>query len=80
MLAPRILIADPDAWQAAWSMFSTARRTLPVVIANADAVDLRALLGQRTTPPPLDQGQGDVWVIEPGESLRRGRWVALAAD
>ncbi|WP_439566033.1 hypothetical protein, partial [Microcella sp.] len=78
-LEPRILIADPEAWQSAWTVFSHCRRAAPVVFFRADAADLRALLGVRTTPPPLDEGEGEVWVAEPGEPVRRRRWITLSA-
>lgn len=78
-LAPRVLVADPEAWQAAWSLFSVARRASPVVMAHADPVDVRTMLGHRAMPPPLDEVKGDVWVVEPGEPVRRRRWSVLAA-
>ena len=78
-LAPRILIADPEGWQSAWALFTSLRRTAPVVVARSEAADLRALLGQRTTPPPLDEREGEVWVVEPGEPVRRRSWTTLAA-
>lgn len=77
VLAPRILVGDPEGWHAAWSLFTALRRTSPIVIAQADAADLRALLGLRTVPPPL--GAGEVWVTEPSEPLRRRSWAMLAA-
>lgn len=77
-LAPRIFVADPDAWQAAWPLFSSLRRSSSVVFAHAEPADPRALLGHRGTPPPLDDTQGDVWVSEPGELLARRRWVGLS--
>lgn len=78
-LAPRLIVADPDAWHAVWSAFAAARRSAPVVIAQADAADARALLGLRATLPPLDPEHSDVWVLEPGEGVVRRRWPGLAA-
>ena len=79
-LTPRIFVADPEAWQAAWGLFSSLRRASPIVVVRGDPTDLRALLGQRATPPPLDPGKGEVWVAEPGEPVRRRRWAALAGN
>ncbi len=78
-LAPRLIIADPDAWHAAWAAFTAARRTTTVVVAQAESADARALLGVRATLPPLDPERGDVWVLEPGEGVVRRRWPGLAA-
>ena len=78
-VTPRIYIADPEGWQAAWSLFSTLRRTSPIVVAGADAADVRSLLGPRSTPPPIDQRAGEVWVIEPGGPLRRRNSNMLSA-
>jgi len=78
-LEPRILIADPETWQSAWAAFTSLRRTATVVVARAEPADLRALLGVRTTPPPLEEAEGDVWVVEPGEPVRRRRWITPAA-
>jgi len=79
-LAPRILVGDPDSWQASWALFTGARRHCPIVIVHADAADVRVLLAHRATPPPLELDEGEVWVVEPGEPLRRRGWQALVAD
>lgn len=78
-LAPRTLVGDPDAWQSAWPLFSAARRRCAIVVVHADAADVRVLIGHRATPPPLNAAEGEVWVVEPGEPLRRRRWQAVAA-
>jgi len=78
-LAARTLVGDPDAWQAAWSLFAAARRRCPIVVVHADGADLRVLMAHRATPPPLDCVKGEIWVVEPGEPLRRRRWQALAS-
>lgn len=77
--APRLIVADPEAWHAAWGVFTAARRTAPVVVAQAEAADVRALLGVRTVLPPLASERGDVWLCEPGEAPVRRRWAGLAA-
>jgi S-DNA-T family DNA segregation ATPase FtsK/SpoIIIE len=79
-VTPRILIGDSDAWQAAWSVFTSARRHATVVGVFADDADVRVLLGHRSPPPPLDADRGDVWVVEPGEPLARRRWGVFAAE
>jgi hypothetical protein len=78
-VTPRIYLADPDGWQAAWSLFSSLRRTAPVVVSGADAADVRAVLGVRSMPPPIDPRNGDVWVLEPGGSLQRRRAADMTA-
>jgi len=79
-VTPRILIGDSDAWQAAWSVFTFMRRHAAVVGVYADDADVRVLLGHRSPPPPLDTDRGDVWVIEPGDQLVRGRWTVFGAE
>ena len=78
-MAPLIYLADPDGWQAAWSLLSTLRRTSPIVVTGADAADVRSLLGVRATPPPIDGRAGEVWVIEPGGPMRRRSSITLTA-
>jgi hypothetical protein len=77
-LAPRTLVGDPDTWQSAWPLFTALRRRAPIVAVHADGTDLRLLIAHRSTPPPLEISDGDVWVVEPGEPLERRRWRALA--
>jgi S-DNA-T family DNA segregation ATPase FtsK/SpoIIIE len=78
-VTPRIYIADPDGWQATWPLFSSLRRTSPIVVTGAEAADVRSLLGLRATPPPIDGRAGEVWVIEPGGPMRRRSSITLTA-
>ncbi|MBA4247749.1 MAG: hypothetical protein C0444_05585 [Microbacterium sp.] len=75
---PRVFIADPEGWQSAWSLFTTLRRTAPIVITRADAADVRSLLGARVVPPPIDRHAADVWVVEPGRTVCRRQSTVLA--
>ncbi|MFN4002848.1 FtsK/SpoIIIE domain-containing protein [Microcella sp.] len=77
--AGRVFVADPDAWHAAWPALSEAKRATQIVIAHADAADVRALLGLRASLPPLVLERGEVWVVAPGEGVERRRWSPLAA-
>lgn len=77
-VGPRVFIADPEGWQSAWSLFTTLRRTAPIVITRADAADVRSLLGARVVPPPIDRHAADVWVVEPGRTVCRRQSTVLA--
>lgn len=78
-MGPRAFIADPEGWQSAWSLFTTLRRTAPIVITRADAADVRSLLGARIVPPPIDHDKADVWVLEPGGTVGRRLSTVLAS-
>lgn len=64
----RVLLGDPDAWQADWATLARARRDLPMVFAGCTAADLRAVGRVREVPPPLRPGE--VWLVEAGRVTR----------
>lgn len=66
-----ILVADPEAWQGAWASLSELRRQSPVIAIGIGAGELRALVGVRSTPPPLEPERAEVWLVEPGGSAAR---------
>jgi S-DNA-T family DNA segregation ATPase FtsK/SpoIIIE len=64
----RVLLGDPDAWQADWATLARARRDLPMVFAGCTAADLRTVARVREVPPPLRPGE--VWLVEAGRVTR----------
>ncbi|MDX2025300.1 FtsK/SpoIIIE domain-containing protein [Microcella sp.] len=77
-IGPRIFVADPEAWQAMWSLFSSLRRTSPVACLGVESADLRSLLTIRETLPPIDSRAGELWVSESGRPPQRRRVTANA--
>ncbi|GAA2083102.1 hypothetical protein GCM10009840_19450 [Pseudolysinimonas kribbensis] len=69
--APDVLLGDPDAWQADWSLLGRARRELPIAVVDCSAAELRALTRARDVPPPLGSRPGECWVVD-GGVVRRG--------
>ena len=76
-LAPRILLATPARWQAAWSELTAARDRLPIALVGVDESEVRGLLGHRDALPPISPAQGEFWLAEPGAPIIRARWNAL---
>jgi S-DNA-T family DNA segregation ATPase FtsK/SpoIIIE len=69
---PSILVGDPDAWQARWSLFGSLRRHCRIVFDGCELAQVRALLQTRVLPPLL--GAADqVWVREPAGAITRAR-------
>jgi S-DNA-T family DNA segregation ATPase FtsK/SpoIIIE len=64
----RVLLGDPDAWQADWTALSHARRELPMVFVGCSVADLRAVARIRDVPPPLRRGEA--WLVEGGRVER----------
>jgi S-DNA-T family DNA segregation ATPase FtsK/SpoIIIE len=76
-LAPRILLATPARWQAAWSVLTAARDRLPIALVGVDESEVRGLLGHRDALPPLAPAQGEFWLAQPGDPIIRARWNVL---
>jgi S-DNA-T family DNA segregation ATPase FtsK/SpoIIIE len=67
---PIVLLGDPDAWQAHWSLLGQVRREVPLVVIGCTAAELRAVARIREVPPPLGHRPGECWLIEHGEVRR----------
>jgi S-DNA-T family DNA segregation ATPase FtsK/SpoIIIE len=65
-----IVLGDPEAWLADWSMLATARRDWPIVLIDATPADHRALLRDRVLPPPLGPAHGECWLAADGRTRR----------
>ncbi|QTX05135.1 FtsK/SpoIIIE domain-containing protein [Agromyces archimandritae] len=72
---PAALIGDADAWNANWSLLA-AERDEAVVLVDGGPAELRALVRERSLPPLLDPGRGQLWRAMPGAPLERVRWPA----
>lgn len=72
-----LLVGDAEDWQRAWSLWSSVRRHVPLVVDGLTDAEVRALLGARTAPPPLNSQRGEV-LYRPADSsgsgLLRARW------
>lgn len=74
---PPIFVGDAEDWQRAWSLWSTVRRQLGVIVDGVPEAEVRALLGNRAVLPPLETSRGEVWYRPagvPAGSLSRARW------
>ncbi len=67
---PTVLLGDPDSWLAEWSLLAAARRDWPIVLVDATPADHRALLRDRSLPPPLGQAPGECWLSAEGRTVR----------
>ncbi|MET1020463.1 MAG: hypothetical protein ABWX62_10790, partial [Microterricola sp.] len=61
---PRVLVGDPDAWQARWGLFAELRPHATIAFHECRLSDYRTLSRQRELPPLLTRGgQGEARVI-----------------
>lgn len=70
---PPVIVGDAEAWAASWSLITALREEAAVVVQGGTA-EYRALVRSRELPPLLDDGAGQCWVAEPGQSVRRASW------
>lgn len=67
----RLIVADVDEWQAAWTVLTALRRRCSVLAIGVAPGELRSLLGVRSSPPPIAAERGECWLVEPGGSPPR---------
>lgn len=75
----QVLVGDPAAWQAQWSLFAAARGSGPVVFAGCSAHEFRTLTGIRQLPPPIGPEPGGGWLLATDGSVTRVQlpdWLA----
>ena len=67
----RTWIGDPATWQARWSQLMLLRAALPLLVDRCSLAELRAIVGQRILPPPLDTSRETAWVLHPDGRMER---------
>lgn len=67
----RMLTADPEAWQAQWSLFAALRTSMPILFDGCGTADFRTLSRQRGLPPPIAPGSPAVWLLAPDGTVQR---------
>jgi S-DNA-T family DNA segregation ATPase FtsK/SpoIIIE len=67
---PSVIVGDPDAWLADWSLLTTARREWPIALIGCTPADHRALLRSRDLPPLLGRDPGECWLATESGSVR----------
>ncbi|MEF3404325.1 FtsK/SpoIIIE domain-containing protein [Agromyces sp. CCNWLW203] len=70
---PPVIVGDAEAWSASWSLIAALREEAAIVVQGG-TTEYRALVRSRELPPLLDEGAGQCWLIEPGQSVRRASW------
>ena len=68
---PRVWVGDPVTWQARWSQLILLRTAAPLLVDRCSLAELRAIVGQRILPPPLDTSRETAWLLHPGGSVER---------
>jgi S-DNA-T family DNA segregation ATPase FtsK/SpoIIIE len=63
---PRVLLGDPDAWQADWALLASVRRELPLVFYGCTPSEVRVIARIRDSPPPLGDRAGECWLVDGG--------------
>jgi S-DNA-T family DNA segregation ATPase FtsK/SpoIIIE len=71
-----VILGDPDAWQAEWTLLGRARRELPMAFVGCTPGELRALTRLPETPPPLGDRVDECWLADGGRVHR----AVLALD
>jgi S-DNA-T family DNA segregation ATPase FtsK/SpoIIIE len=74
-----IVVGDADAWAANWSLLAAIRERGALVV-HAGPAELRSVTRERTTPPVLDPGRSQCWLLDPGGSPRRFAWPSAPPD
>ena len=70
--APSVIIGDPDAWQAHWTLLGAVRGSGGlVVVDHCSVAEFRAISGRRTLPPPIRTSVDQCWALETDGSVRR---------
>lgn len=69
--ARRVVVGDPDAWQANWTVLGSARSRGPVVFDRCSIAEFRAISARRILPPPIRPGVEQCWVLETDGTVRR---------
>ncbi len=67
---PRVLLGDPEAWQADWALLASVRRELPLVFYGCTPGEVRVMARTRDTPPPLGDRVGECWLVDGGIARR----------
>ena len=75
-----IVVGDPEAWQAQWTLLARLRGTARIVFDRCSLSDFRLLGHRRELPPPLAPGRGRVWALHPDGEVTRAMWPEPAAD
>jgi S-DNA-T family DNA segregation ATPase FtsK/SpoIIIE len=68
-----IPIADPEQWQAQWSLLGSARRNCSLLFDGCSLAELRSLTRVRELPPPFPRGERPLWLLSPDGELGRAR-------
>ncbi|HEX4442176.1 MAG TPA: FtsK/SpoIIIE domain-containing protein [Galbitalea sp.] len=68
-----VLVADPDAWQAQWSLLGTLQRTTDLVFDGCSLAEVRAITRSRELPPPFARGERTLWLRSRDGELVRAR-------
>ena len=69
----RIIVGDPDAWQAHWGAVSAIAATTGVLFDGCSLADYRALTRSRELPPPIIGSRGLAILLAPGRDPERVR-------
>jgi S-DNA-T family DNA segregation ATPase FtsK/SpoIIIE len=68
-----IVVGDPEAWQAHWTILGTLRAHATLVFDGCSLADVRAIARRRELPPPLGPGPDRVWLCDPEGRFSRAR-------
>jgi S-DNA-T family DNA segregation ATPase FtsK/SpoIIIE len=69
----KLIIGDPDGWQAYWGAVTTLGATTPVFFDRCSLADYRAITRSRSLPPPIVTSTGIGLVATPDGAVRRAR-------
>jgi S-DNA-T family DNA segregation ATPase FtsK/SpoIIIE len=67
----QILVGNPAAWQANWSLLAAARAGGDVLFVGCTVAEFRAVTSVRTLPPPLHGSPGGAWMLHRNGELSR---------
>jgi S-DNA-T family DNA segregation ATPase FtsK/SpoIIIE len=75
ILAPPILIGDPEVWQSQWTLLASLRRSGELLFDGCSLPEVRALTRSRELPPPFPRGERPVWILDRDGEFSRAKLV-----
>lgn len=66
-----VYVADPDTWQAQWTLLGRLRHSSAMLFDACSVADVRAITRSRDLPPPFPSARPAAWLREPDGPIHR---------
>ena len=75
ILAPQIVVGDPEVWQSQWTLLASLRRSGALLFDGCSLAEVRALTRSRELPPPVPRGERPLWILDRDGEFARAELV-----